>query len=100
MRDGGQLVGVLGYALDGDVVDLDRLTVAPSHFRTGIATALLDALHVAEPGRAAEVMTGTWNTPAVALYQRHGYRCIGTRLSQGCWISCFARPALDLTLRR
>ena len=44
-----QLVGVLGYARHGDLVDVDRLAVHPDHFRRGIGAALLDGLHGARP---------------------------------------------------
>ena len=71
------LAGIVSWEklVDG-TVDICRLVVAPRAFRMGHATALLDALG---PAERFVVSTGTANTPALALYLRHGFVPVGTR---------------------
>lgn len=79
--DGDLLAGALGYARDGDLVDIDRLAVHPSCFRRGVASRLIDALHERERDAARFVVsTGDGNTPAIACYERHGYAQVTTEL--------------------
>jgi ribosomal protein S18 acetylase RimI-like enzyme len=79
--DGTLLAGALGYARDGDLVDIDRLAVHPSCFRRGIASRLVDALHERERDATRFVVsTGDGNTPAIACYERHGYEQMRTEL--------------------
>ena len=72
-----ELAGAIGYTCDDDVLDIHRLAVSPAHFRRGIAAALLTQ---AEDGARAAgvrrviVSTGAANAPAVAFYQRAGFR--------------------------
>ena len=74
-RDGTRLIGVVGYRRSGDVVDVDRLVVDRSHFRHGVATALLTELHRRETtARRFQVSTGSANVPAIRLYQHLDYR--------------------------
>jgi ribosomal protein S18 acetylase RimI-like enzyme len=74
------LAGVVSWKkLADETVDICRLVVAPRAFRMGHATALLDALGLAEPAERFTVSTGTANIPALALYRRHGFVPIGTR---------------------
>ena len=78
-HDDGRLVGLVGYRRDGDTVDIDRLAVHPDHHRKGIGAALLRQVHLIEATATAfEVSTGEANLPAVALYERLGYRSTGT----------------------
>jgi GNAT superfamily N-acetyltransferase len=94
--DGDDLVGVLGYRRRGDLVDVDRLAVAPDHFRHGIGRALLDDLHRREAdARRIEVTTSTGNTPATSLYLRAGYVIAGRDDSGPVPVSRFARSLLD-----
>ena len=88
----GQLVGVLGYARHGALVDVDRLAVHPDHFRRGIGTALLEDMHRREAdARRIEVLTSTGNTPAISLYLRAGYVIVGRDDSGAVPVSHFAR---------
>lgn len=80
----GALAGVVGYVRDGDEVDIHRLAVAPSAFRRGVASALLDAIEAREAGVAHwTVGTGTANAPARTLYERRGFVAVEERLLPG-----------------
>ena len=73
---------VVGYAVtlsSGDVVDLQRIAVAPGHRRTRLAGALLDA--VLAPCRADRVLleVSADNTGALAFYATHGFEEIDRR---------------------
>jgi ribosomal protein S18 acetylase RimI-like enzyme len=75
---------VLSLEEDGDETEIGRLAVAPSHFRRGIATKLLlHAEAITGPGVVMRVSTGEANAPAIALYERHGFRACGDRHVDG-----------------
>lgn len=68
------LAGAISYLYSGGVLDINRLMVAPEHFRTGIAKALLQFIHTVEDNiRAITVTTSTKNEPAVKLYEQFGF---------------------------
>jgi ribosomal protein S18 acetylase RimI-like enzyme len=80
----GRLVGVVSYKRDGDTVDIHRLAVHPSAFRSGIARELLDALEAREAGAAHwTVGTGAGNLPARTLYERRGFAVTEERIVPG-----------------
>jgi ribosomal protein S18 acetylase RimI-like enzyme len=93
VHDGPRLVGALGYTRDGPLVDIDRVAVHPSHFRRGIASRLVAALHAREHDADRFVVsTGDGNEPAIALYERHGYvRTERVRLPEGVTVVRLAR---------
>lgn len=65
------------YGPAGHIITLD---VAPEARRRKIGTALLEAAHasLARQGvREVELETSTANEPAIAFWQRHGYRSCG-----------------------
>jgi aminoglycoside 6-adenylyltransferase len=54
-------------------VHLDALVVLPTHFRRGLASALLRRVLVGCPGDELTVSTGRRNSPALRLYLAHGF---------------------------
>ncbi|MDQ0495061.1 GNAT family N-acetyltransferase [Paenibacillus brasilensis] len=71
-----ELLGALAVQSESPgSLTLTRMMVHPDHFRKGIADSLMK--HVLNEHRHIPlfiVSTGTLNTPAVALYQKHGFR--------------------------
>lgn len=61
-------------APEPDRVHIGSLVVLPSHFRRGLATALLRHILETSEGRAVTVSTGEGNEPAIRLYEAHGFR--------------------------
>ncbi|OLO39123.1 GNAT family N-acetyltransferase [Alkalihalophilus pseudofirmus] len=73
-----KVVGAIAYKKLGEVIDIHRLMVHPSHFRKGIARTLLSSLETSEPSiRELIVSTGTSNLPAVHFYERNGFQETG-----------------------
>jgi ribosomal protein S18 acetylase RimI-like enzyme len=73
-----------------DHVDIDRVMVNPSALRRGIATALLAHVRERAGGRDLVVSTGRDNSPAVALYAKHGFESVGDEeVPPGIWITRF-----------
>lgn len=76
----GQVVGYLGVIQVLDQVDVTGIAVHPTHQRQGLAVRLFDTLLAsldAETMVFLEVRQS--NLPAQRLYQRLGFRVIGTR---------------------
>ncbi|PDM41826.1 GNAT family N-acetyltransferase [Parageobacillus yumthangensis] len=70
----GQLAGAISYERTEKTIHICRLMVDPDFFRQGIASALIE--FVCRKERDAHeiiVMTGSANTPALRLYERHGF---------------------------
>jgi ribosomal protein S18 acetylase RimI-like enzyme len=83
LRD-GVLVGAVSFKRDRETVDIHRLVVAPAAFRSGVASALLDALEAREPDAAHwTVGTGAGNVPARTLYERRGFAVTQERVVPG-----------------
>lgn len=91
--DGGTLVGIIAWRQDGDLLDVDRLAVDPSHARRGYGRRLLEALP--ECSRTV-VSTGAANTPGRALYEGLGFVCTAeSEIAPGVRLAHYerARPA-------
>lgn len=73
-------------------VHLGSLVVLPSHFRRGLASALLRHVLDAHPSDGVTVATGVRNLPALRLYAAHGF------VEQRRWTTGDGIPML--TLRR
>jgi ribosomal protein S18 acetylase RimI-like enzyme len=71
----GELAGVISYERVGERVQICRLMVHPDFFRHGIGGALVKFIcDVERDTKEIIVTTGTANTPAINLYQRHGFQ--------------------------
>lgn len=71
VRDSGdRVVAALAFTDDGEVIEVDRLVVAPDSFRRGYGSALIGAL---DERRTVMVSTGRANRPAHALYESLGF---------------------------
>lgn len=92
--EGPTLVGGLAWEEDGAAgVDLLRLVVAPSAWRRGHATALLDGFDEIVGSRPVRVSTGSANAPALALYARRGFRVVGEdEVAAGVLLTRLLRP--------
>ncbi|NUT47849.1 MAG: GNAT family N-acetyltransferase [Saccharothrix sp.] len=88
-----ELVAFVGYAKVDGVLDIDRLCVAPSHFRLGFARRLVE--QVLAEGGPAIVSTGAANAPAIALYEGLGFRLVDTVVvGEGLRIAQFGHPGV------
>jgi ribosomal protein S18 acetylase RimI-like enzyme len=87
--DEAGLTGAVSWkVLDDGTVDIHRLVVAPRAFRSGLASALLDALDAAYPDRLMVVSTGAANEPALRLYRGRGFQVTREReVIPGLWIA-------------
>lgn len=80
----GEDGALLGYAVLSTVLDegnLDNIAVAPAARRRGIADALLSALTAFGREHLSRLMleVRSSNTPAIALYEKHGFIAVGRR---------------------
>ena len=77
--------GVVGHAVASlvvDIAELQRIAVDPAHRRSGVATALLDAVVVAARDAGADCLlleVRADNAGAVAFYAHHGFAEIDRR---------------------
>jgi ribosomal protein S18 acetylase RimI-like enzyme len=90
-QEGDAVVGVVGLEHDAEEMVIARLFVAPASFRRGVGSALVaHALSLAR-GRRVRVGTGARNAPALALYERFGFR----RLDGGAATSGYVELTRD-----
>jgi ribosomal-protein-alanine N-acetyltransferase len=76
----GRVAGYLICARYDQVWHLMNIAVDPPARRRGIATALLsEMIRRAGPDRQYTLEVRTSNAPAIALYERFGFRSAGTR---------------------
>lgn len=94
IRDAAGLLGAVAVDAGPEVVDLDRLVVAPRAFRRGVGTALVRHVLDLAGRRRVEVSTGRDNAPARALYVRLGFVETGEEeVVPGLWVTRYARVA-------
>ncbi len=78
--EAGELVGFLICSRYADVFHLMNIAVDPAVRRRGYASAMLEQmLELAGREQAFTLEVRTSNTPAIALYERFGFRSAGTR---------------------
>jgi len=67
------LAAVIEFVQNGSTLNIDSLVVHPDYFRRGLASQLLHELLSQDRWQVADVETAAANTPAIALYQKHGF---------------------------
>jgi ribosomal protein S18 acetylase RimI-like enzyme len=70
----GELLGAVGLEHGEHELLIARLFVAPSAFRRGVGTALVQRALERAGDRRVRVGTAALNAPALALYERLGFR--------------------------
>jgi ribosomal-protein-alanine N-acetyltransferase len=77
----GELVGYLVCSRYDSVWHVMNVSVEPQERRAGVATALLLELleQIDDPGARLTLEVRRSNTPAIALYERFGFRSAGLR---------------------
>jgi ribosomal protein S18 acetylase RimI-like enzyme len=73
-EEDGELLGAIGLEGSDDELLIARLFVAPHAFRRGIGAALVGHALAQAGDRRMRVGTAALNAPALALYQRLGFR--------------------------
>ncbi|MBB6672656.1 GNAT family N-acetyltransferase [Cohnella nanjingensis] len=74
----GELIGVIATERENETEVIARMMVHPSRFRQGIAGKLLGHVLQASPASTPwEVTAEERNLPAIALYERFGFREAG-----------------------
>lgn len=85
---GSRLVGAIAWSEPEEIVDIERLVVAPEDHRRGIATALISDLLDHAAARRVVVSTGRDNGPARRLYEAFGFtRVEDSEPISGLWLS-------------
>ncbi|MCW3050549.1 MAG: hypothetical protein JWO74_4833 [Solirubrobacterales bacterium] len=78
-EEAGELVGAVGVEDAGEALLIARLMVHPDAMRRGVGTALVQRVLARADGRAVHAGTAAANAPALALYERLGFRWVGER---------------------
>lgn len=91
----GNVLGYVGmmYVLDEGYIS--NVAVSPEHRRQGIADKLIDRLCIICEGLSLSFVTlevRAGNAPAIALYEKHGFRRVGLRKNY------YERPKEDALL--
>lgn len=90
-REGPDLLGAVAVSTTADLLDVERLVVAPHAFRRGVGAALVAHVLAQTAGRHVVVATGRDNAPARRLYERFGFGVTGeAEVAPGLWVTRYA----------
>ena len=90
-RDADGLLGAVAVREAAELLDVERLFVAPRAFRRGIGSALVAHVVAKAAGRRVIVATGQDNHPARVLYERAGFAVTGrAEVEPGLWVTHYA----------
>ena len=81
-RVDGRLVGALRGRIDGDLLLVGRIAIAPDMQGEGIGRGLLDTAEQHSGAAQAELFTGSLSEANIRLYESCGYR-VSERVPQG-----------------
>lgn len=81
-RTGHRLVGAIRYRIDGDLLLIGRIAVAPDQQGEGIGRLLLTAAEERSGASQAELFTGSLSEANIRLYERCGY-AVSERIPDG-----------------
>jgi len=73
-EENGALIGFV--TVDAKTLYLDQIVVAPEHWGTGVALALLDEAKRLSP-RGLDLLVNKDNARAIRFYEKHGFSCAG-----------------------
>ena len=86
--DGVDLVGAAAWSTGSESVEIEKVMVDPAAHRRGVASALLGRVIEDAADRPITAATGRDNTPARALYEKHGFaHDADEQVPPGIWIS-------------
>ena len=72
----GDLAGVIEIEHNQEFTDINSLVVHPNYFRQGIASHLIEFTLNTFDSSLFVVETGLENWPAIALYQKWGFKAV------------------------
>ena len=72
-RRGHRLVGAIRFRIDGELLLVGRIAVAPDQQGEGIGRLLLEAAEERSAAAVSELFTGSLSTANIELYERCGY---------------------------
>lgn len=77
-----KLAAVIEVKVSSNRISIHSLVVDPAFFRRGIATRLLEFLFQEFETNLFTVETGAANEPAIALYERHGFKLVNQWMTE------------------
>lgn len=81
-QNGDRIAGIIEVKVDADKVHIQSLVVDPEFFRQGVASQLLNFLFQQFRSKHYTVETGAANGPAIALYERFGFKKVNQWITE------------------